>query len=121
MTYVQHRLDIYGTHIYATSTKRGWSNIRRRIGSLRDVDVEGGGQTSEVWFVPSSGAHHEQHIAVYVNPNDSDLDQLDTIAHEATHVAQMIFDAKNADMNSEPFAYLVGWLTAWLYRHVRDA
>ena len=38
----------------------------------------------------------------------------DTMAHEATHLAMMIFDYVGATPNindQEPFAYLVGWIT----------
>ena len=39
---------------------------------------------------------------------------VETMAHEAVHLAMMIFDYVGAEANikdQEPFAYLVGWIT----------
>lgn len=46
-------------------------------------------------------------------PKSGEMSNLDWIAHESTHVALGIFDyvgAKAECDNSEPFAYLVGWV-----------
>lgn len=46
-------------------------------------------------------------------PKASEMKNLDWIAHEATHVALGVFDYVGAEVectNSEPFAYLVGWV-----------
>ena len=46
-------------------------------------------------------------------PKASEMKNLDWIAHESAHVALGIFDYVGAQVecvNSEPFAYLVGWV-----------
>lgn len=41
-------------------------------------------------------------------------------AHEATHAAAMIhlYVDEDLDVDSEIHAYLIGWLTEWLYVNV---
>ena len=46
-------------------------------------------------------------------PKASEMSNLDWIAHESTHVALGIFDYIGSEVaanESEPFAYLVGWV-----------
>ena len=117
MTYIHHRLDIYSIDIYLARTTKEWAQLRRKM------------PDRELGRVPAEKArtthlHYDDTIIFWIKSER--IDQLNVIAdcaHEATHAAGFLYKAmgQKQDARQEPFAYLVGWLTAWLYQHVRDA
>lgn len=118
-TYTAHRLDIYDTELYVTTTKRGWANIRRLV-PFGELDATAGGQTHSGQWQPDNGAPNENAIGIYINPNHKTPgEHLNTCAHEATHAAEKILTDAATEPAGEPLAYLVGWITRWLWENTR--
>ena len=116
MAFVHHRLDIYGIDIYLARNTSEWAAIRRKV-----PEYELGPRPDE----RARTTHMIDDDAIIFWLRSEDIDPLNDIsdcAHEATHAAGFLFHAmgQKQDARSEPFAYLVGWLTAWLYQHTRE-
>ena len=113
-----HVLDIYNVHLHAVTTRKAWAKLRKDMPHLDENP--GLGHTHLFEWIPNDGTLPERHVALYIDVKahrDDHAELINTCAHEATHAAGMILDQIKAryDGNSEPFAYLVGWLTAWLW------
>lgn len=129
-TYIEHRLDIYSQYtLFVTQSPRGWSAIGKKLGnSLHKLDPRDGGSTQELIWRPNIPGSSEHFIVIYINPHHSLLEYIDTIAHEATHAALAIgarvhlgdvFTPEYNTNPNEPFPYLVGWITRWLYENTQ--
>lgn len=114
-----HVLDVYETHLHVTSSRAGWASIARRL-PIGELDPVAGLTTEVLWRSDAGASQH--HVVVYVDVDAHGNPALlaATAAHEATHVAAAIFEHINHRPNpgNEPFAYLVGWLTAWIFDRV---
>ena len=119
---VHHRLDIYGTELHLAFDRRGWASLRRMNPTLSKAADLGLGAACD----SRDRITDEQHVWIWIDYADGRhtgaADVADTIAHEATHVALNIFQrgemAVSDGGTSEPFAYLVGWLTGWIWRNL---
>lgn len=113
-----HVLDVYGVHIYLATTKREWSTLRRKLSFLDGPAPSAMGQASWALWQPKVGKSIP-HLVFWLNLAAHQGDQVelvDTCAHEAVHGASNIFDWIGHQVaGDEPHAYLVGWLTRWLY------
>lgn len=100
-----------------TTTPRGWSNICRRV-PFGTLDASAGGQTFSGQWQPRDGGPNENSIGIYINPKHATpTEHLTTCAHEAAHAAETILRGAATEPTGEPLAYLVGWLTAWLWEN----
>ena len=98
-----------------------------------------GVEPTDSWVLPATGSDafgsttdsrdkdtQQQHIWIWVDAGDvrhraDQAELVDTIAHEAVHVAGNILERcaiEQQASNGEPFAYLVGWVSAWLWRNL---
>ncbi len=119
----RHTLDIYGTELYLVTNRRDWATLRRRL-SFLDKAPDSAGRACFALFEPKSGGITTSHLAIWIDKaaHKTDLDIIDTAAHEASHGASDIFDwiGHETGASDEPCAYLVGWLTRWIVEGVRS-
>ena len=114
-----HTLDIYDTELHLATNRRDWATLRRRFGFLRKEPGAEGRVHSAVW-VPKAGPTR-QHIVIWIDLAKHDGRPgglVNSCAHEATHAAGDILEQIGHDKaGDEPHAYLVGWLTEWIWQH----
>lgn len=122
VTVRRHTLDIYGTELYLATNRRDWATLRRRLDFL-DRRAESAGLASFATFVPNDGSVTQSHLAIWIDKaaHRSDLELIETAAHEASHGVTALFDWIGHDVkgSDEPSAYLIGWLTRWIVEGVR--
>lgn len=118
----KHLLDIYGVHLHAATNKREWRAMRRALPALESEGPEKPTSAGTTWIItrrPKPGGLPIPHVAFWVDrKNHADVGELiDTCAHEASHGANRILEHIGTDVSggNEPHAYLVGWLTRWLW------
>lgn len=121
MAVLSHTLDIYGVQLHLATDRRDWAALRRRLPYLQKTPDSLGISHFATWH-PADGAPPVPHLAIWINAAHLELhDLIDTAAHEAAHGASQILhwtghDFRGIDGTDEPHAYLVGWLTAWIYK-----
>lgn len=96
-------------------TRRGWADIRRRHRGLGPIDATAAGWTHAGVVAYSDGSDPERCIFFFINPTQSEQSLVNTCAHEATHAAEQIATWNGGDLTGEARAYLIGWLTQWLF------
>ena len=115
-----HTLDIYGVRLYLATNRREWATLRRKFDWL-DKQPNSAGLAHFGLWVPKVGVS-VPHLVFWLEMASlsEPAELVDTIAHEATHGANQILGHIGHEIHGsdEPHAYLVGWLTAWMYRHV---
>jgi hypothetical protein len=114
---ISHQLDIYGAWIHLACTRAEWKQLKRRH-NLDVVKPESLGLTMR--FHKADG---EIHLPVFLDIGKLEgAGLVEIIAHEAAHLSGMLFDTIDAsyDGESEPFAYLVGFIAAWLWNGCQD-
>ena len=116
-----HILDIYGVHLHLVTDRRQLSALRKRYGIKKIPNLDPGqfGATTRFHIEPPD-APDQTHVGIYIQVTAHRGDQgelLDTVAHEVTHAACLILDSTGTeyDGNSEPLAYLIGWLVRWVW------
>lgn len=118
-----HVLDVYDTHLHLCTTK---GQLRRHLRDMGGVLERGlpedadGATMSTIEYPPTGGSVH--HLTFYI-PDAADRPpsaRANVCAHEAAHAAGEILGRKNAetDPRDEHVAYLIGWLTEWLWTHL---
>jgi len=118
---VERILDIYNTHLHLAWDTHAWGKLRRgRTKYLQAIEKQGQGWTESTDLGIKGGTHHI-FLAVLAARHQSEPEIANTIAHEAVHAAIAITDthriASPMERDAEePFAYLVGWLTEWMWR-----
>lgn len=120
---VTHELDIYGSVLHVAYDRRAWQTLRQRMpGGVTMLDAEVG-RTQVVEHVQPGEERSRWHYLIFIDvkaARDS-ADVVDTMAHEAFHTAMAILDgtmpAPGKDTD-EPYAYLAGWITGWLWRNL---
>ena len=119
--YAEHRLDIYGTAIFLATTRRDWKQLAKQTGIVNKNVPDSAGQVTVRAWEPDKRGLDELHIAVWIDvKNHTDPGELiDTCAHEASHVAGRILEGIGhlVPATDEPHAYLVGWITRWIWEH----
>lgn len=113
---VHHQVDIYGAWLHCTRSRKAWREMRKEIDRRLPKRVESYGLTSHV--VTRDGTVH---LCVFLDKRLDGAGLVEVSAHEAAHLAGMLLDGIEADYDgqSEPFAYLVGWATTWLWQVAR--
>lgn len=117
-SFIEHTLDIYGVTLYQARNGREWAAIRKSREPQLGESPKCAGMTE--MHTSNDGS---MTFTVYVRPTDDPREVINTCAHEAAHVAGQILDAANAEYDglNEPFAYLVGWITQWLWTNMQEA
>ena len=112
-----HILDIYGVHLHLATNKRDWATLRRKLTFLGKAPTSRGLTHWALWE-PKQGAS-VPHLVLWVDASqhvNDHLDLINTCAHEAAHGASEILEwISHSKAGDEPHAYLVGWLTQWIY------
>ena len=119
MTYKSHRLDVYNTGLFLATTRKQWKQLAKKC-KLIEADVpDCAGQVSSGVWQPKTRGLAEHHVVVWINvkQHGDQGELLDTCAHEASHAAGRILEhiGHPVPATDEPHAYLVGWLTRWIY------
>lgn len=116
-----HRLDVYDCWLHVATNRRQLATLRRKYGKTRVPPVEPGefGCTTRFRDQPANDLALN-HYVIFVNTDAHRGNQgalLNTVAHEATHAGGLILDSTNTeyDGNSEPLAWLVAWITQWVW------
>lgn len=113
---VSHTLDIYGDTLHLATTRRAARTLAKRYELEVAVVVAAVGSTTPVIHSRTG----ERHVVIWIDVQaiDRPRDLIDTLAHEASHAADFIADR---GLDNEARAYLVGWITGWLWEQVGDA
>jgi hypothetical protein len=114
-----HTLDIYGVEVFAVSTRKDWRGLRKVVPFVSKKPNALGLTEWAVWR-PKDRGRALGHLVLWVDAkrHEDDLAALvDTCAHEAHHGATRVLNWVGVD-DSEASAYLVGWLTGWLFESV---
>ena len=120
-----HILDPYGAHLYLCTTAKQWRAVRETVDILPEKPPEAAGAVNHFIWEPKHGRHVTV-LVVWIDRGAAydDADLIDTCAHEAYHAAVGLLHNighRNDDpTGDEAAAYLVGWVTAWLYEGVRS-
>ena len=119
-----HRLDIYDVYLHLATNRRDWGTLRRAMKPLGTGSPESLGMTQRLAFRPDDGSAPEEHYVFWIDTKtlgDDTANLVDTCAHEAAHAANFILDRAGHNIASpdEPHAYLVGWLTRWIWEGCR--
>lgn len=117
------RLEQYGVDIvYATSAKR-WRRAWRHFGVEPKPTPDSAGRTDSlmhaaggdlggivIWAAPKHRLHRDP------------AGVIDTLAHESFHAITCVLDSiqEPRDKWHEQPAYLIGWLTAWLWTNTPE-
>jgi hypothetical protein len=112
----QHTLDIYGVEVFAVSTRKGWRELRKTVPFLRKKPGAAG---LTYWGTPKGAGRPHLVLWVDVKRSAGRTDLVDTCAHEAHHGTERVLGWAGVD-DSEASAYLVGWLTGWLFESVTE-
>ncbi len=117
---VEHWLDVYDACLHLAPDRKAWARLRRDHDILAEEPGAQGRTTFAVWQ-PDEPGHSEPHLFVFIDVAtcaNKPADLVNICAHEATHAAgQLLSHLGHKELNGsdEPHAYLVGWLTEWLW------
>lgn len=115
-----HQLDIYGTWLHLATDRKAWRKHRKLLPSLDKEPPEAAGAVMLTLHHPPD-ATTVTHLTIWLDldAHTASGDLIDTAAHEATHAATALLDhiSQAYDANSEALAYLVGWITCWIWKH----
>lgn len=113
-----HVLDVYDAHLHRATDRRQWSTLRRELDFLEKKAPGSAGFSQFATWEPRGGGLTEPHLVLWINvkQHTTEIDLIDTAAHEATHAAGQLLEHVGHQIRGtdEPHAYLVGWLTRWL-------
>lgn len=113
-----HLLDVYDCWLHLATNETEWATLCKQHDGALDDEPNSGGITQ--MFVDTED-HHRPHVAIYLDPTvvkDGGRWLIDTLTHEATHVAAQLLDhiGQKADRHdSEALAYLAGWVAGWMW------
>jgi hypothetical protein len=124
MTTATHHLDIYEVELHLVTTKREWKKLSKALSFMDAAAPESLAQSHFTVF-RSNRSIPPQPINVFwldLQHHDTVATLIDSCAHEASHAAGAILAWTGHDIRGdrgidEPHAYLVGWLTRWLWSH----
>lgn len=121
-SYSEHSLDIYDAQLYFASTKRQWAALRRRATFIDAKAPDSAGLAHFATWHPNDGGMALPVVVLWINvaQHRTLADLADTLAHEATHAAGQLLDHIGHRLQGvdEPHAYLVGWLTRWMWQQL---
>lgn len=117
-----HTLDIYDVEVYLPKTRKAWKRLRKSVSFIGEYPRSAGLSTFAVKNSkrrPSCG-----HLVLWLDLKKLSTPELvNTIAHEAAHGTGAILDWAGVNVNggdNEAHAYLVGWLSQWMWENVNQ-
>ena len=119
-----NKIDIYGVDLYIVYSESEYKKLTTKINNqLKDtqtLNYPSNTVAATGYFLPSDAMGSPVVIFAVNMGTFTRLQLVNISAHEATHAAGFILEGIDAEYNgdSEPFAYLVAWLTAWLYEQI---
>lgn len=117
-----HQLDVYDVELHLATNRRDWSTLRRRLPFLDKGAPESAGMSQLATWHPKKRGLPQPIVVLWVDLANhlTSSELVDTLAHEASHAAGQILDRVGHEVKGvdEPHAYLVGWLTRWLWDNV---
>lgn len=117
----RHKLDVYGIELALATDAPQWATLARQLTFLDAETPEDAGQSTFAVWQPDTGPV-TPHLVIWVAANShvSLAGLVDTLAHEASHGAGQILQwiGHEVEGTDEPHAYLVGWLTRWLFDNI---
>lgn len=114
MTIASHQLDVYGMWVHVATRQKDWRRIRKAVSHTIQKNVDSVGLT--VRTRDSDGVFH---LVVFIAADRlGPAGLVEVCAHEAAHVATMLFDeiGQKVSWKSEPYAYLTGWATSFIWQ-----
>lgn len=124
MTLRHHTLEVYGAQVHLATSSRDWSRLRRKLSFVDEKPPESAGLSQFATFHPDKPGPTVAHVVLWLNSEQHGTasDLVNTIAHEAAHAASQLLDWIGHDTRGtdEPHAYLVGWLTQWMWDNTAD-
>jgi hypothetical protein len=116
-----HKLDFYDYTLWLATTLAQWRWLRRKFGkTVLSKTPDALGSTTSVINQETL----RRHYVVWVDLGKTGRGQhfVDTCAHEANHVVKAILrDINETGSLEEVDSYMVGWVTAWLWRTALEA
>lgn len=122
----------YSVVLEAALTPRELNQAQRRYGGKPVGDADAHGSTFSMLHIDyprgacdCGGGLGGRHVLIYLSPRiirAGNRHLAQTIAHEATHAALYVFDPLSVRYDadhSEPLAYLVDWITGWLWQQAK--
>lgn len=118
---MHHRLDVYGSEVFAVSHPKAWRRLRKRLPWISKTP--GALALTEFSVRADKGGQPRGHLVLWVDVRRHGClaELVDTCAHEATHGSLRILEHAGVPVSgdsSEAHAYLTGWLTGWLLESV---
>ena len=116
-----HRLDVYDRWLHLAYTPKQWAKLTARF--EQHIDQPGMGAVTSVRDTNPPAGEPATHYLIWIDKQEHDGQPaalVNTIAHEASHVAGQIFDdiGEQPSNNTETRAYLVGWIAQWIWERV---
>lgn len=110
------RIGLYNTAVWFPESAAQWRRLSRKLASM-DPDLPDCAGRTVFATGRLAGDSAVAHLVFHVDPATaaSLADLADTCAHEASHGAADIMDWIGHEDGGEPLAYLVGYLTGWLF------
>lgn len=110
----RHCLDIYDAELFLATTKAELAAVRKAV----PFKVDKPRATGCAWFkAVESDAGYVPTFVFWIDGRLSGPDLVELCAHEASHGAGQLLDHAGHSVAAvdEPHAYLVAWLTRWLW------
>ena len=119
MSFHSTTLEVYGAEVYLATAKPAWRALARRIKALDKAPPESAGLATFATFHPNDDGLVRPVLVIWLDRamHKTMADVINTAAHEATHAASHLLNhiGHTIRESDEPHAYLVGWLTEWIW------
>lgn len=114
-----HRLDVYDADIWLATNERQWRALGKITPVAEGDPPDAAGNAAFATFHPNDGGPTAPVIVLWLDLASlhEPADLVNTCAHEASHAAGHLLEHIGQDHHgsNEAHAYLVGWLTQWLW------
>lgn len=114
---ISHQMDVYSCWLHLATDKQAARTLARRYEQDYSAIIDGSGTSTDVHDV----VENVRHYIIWLDPTIStERRRIETIAHEASHVAGWIVGQCGLE-GTEARAYLVGWISQWIWENVTRA
>lgn len=110
----KQKLDVWPATVWAATSAKQLRSVSKAMGLPGDLEADHAGRTFSV--TGPDGLH----LVIYVDlaGHGTHLSLVNTLAHEASHAADGLFEYVEEDRpGAEARAYLTGWFTEFLLAH----
>lgn len=113
-------IEPYGVRLRLATTERHWASLRRGFGDQTPRLPDSIGYTQSL--IHSSVNQQAVLVWIAVEKIPTSREAMLVAVHEAVHAAGMVLDhiGQHYDGGSEALAYLVDWVTSWLWAGLAD-